>query len=271
MPLFTFILRITRQTALAIFLLILPLSAYCVANQLSDRHSNESSRGIARISDPHVWLSHEERATLETRLGEFWNRTGLKVSVLIDSPPDARESLDSYSERIAKRWGLIGQSGTPGGILLVIDPQEKRAALSVSSELVKDFPSGSIERIIHGNINPMLMHGKLASGIGVGIERISVFLEQPNHFNRSLFARGQGALVLFAIFIAGMILRRIWGPLRSALAAAVCFGALVCLDGFNLDFAWYEVLFGAALSSVFLGLFVWIGLGNDTSTGTTEK
>ncbi|MGE5027748.1 MAG: TPM domain-containing protein [Betaproteobacteria bacterium] len=271
MPPFTFFLGIMRQTVLAALLSLLPAMAFCGAGQPSDNPLlSESGRGISRISDPHGWLRHEDRAALEDRLGEFWNRTGLKVSILVDSSSNAWESLESFSKRIAEAWGLSGTSGQPGGVLLVVDPQAKQAGLSVSSELMTDFPSGSIDRIINGNINPMLRRGELAGGITEGFERIAAFLEQPYRINTSLFARGYGAVASFGLFFAGMMLKRRWGPIRSSMAAALSFGTLVCFDGFTLGFSWFEVLFCAALSSTFLGLFVWIGLGDDIPADTAK-
>lgn len=260
---FSFFLCVTRRAVLAILLSLLPAPAFCFADQSADRPLHEPGRGIARVSDPHGWLRHEDRAALEDRLGEFWDRTGLKVSILINSPSTMGESLESFSQRIAETWGLAGKSGKPGGVLLIVDPQARRAALSVSSELVTDFPAGSIDRIINGNVNPMLRRGELAGGITEGFERIAAFLEQPDRINTSLFAQGYGVLASSSLFFAGMMLRRRWGAIRSAKATALTFGTLVCFDGFNLGFPWYGVLFCAALSSAFLGLFVWIGMGGD--------
>lgn len=267
----TFFLGIMRRSALAISLLLLPAPAFCLADQSTDPPLHEPERGIARISDPQGLLRHEDRAALEDRLGEFWNRTGLKVSILVDSSSNAWESLESFSERIAEAWGLAGKSGQPGGVLLVADPQARRAALRVSSELMMDFPPGSIDRIINGNVNPALRRGELAGGITDGFERVAAFLEQPSRVNTSLFARGYGALASFGLFFAGMMLRRRWGALRSAVAAALAFGAVVCFDGFSMGFSWYEVLFCAALSSPFLGLFVWIGMGSDIRADGAKK
>lgn len=266
-----FFLGIMRGMVLASLLSLLPTTAFSIAEQSADTTLSESTRGIARISDPHGWLNHEERAALEQRLGEFWKHTGVKISILVDSPPNGRESLESFSKRIATTWGLTEKYGQPGGILLVIDPRAKRAALNVSTELETDFPSGEINRIINGNVNPMLMHGDLADGITLAVERVSVFLEQPNRINSSLFARGYGILASAGLFFTGMILRRRWGAMKSAVTVAFGFGALVCLDGFNLGFSWYGVLFCAALSSFLLGLFVWVGMGNDSPADATKQ
>ncbi len=258
----TFLLGMVQGAVVALLLSLAPAPAYCFAGQLAVSPS-DSGRGIARIYDPHGWLRHEERAALEGRLGEFWNRTGLPVSILIDSSSNSWESLESYTERTAKKWGLAGVPGQPGGLLLVVDPQMSKAALKVSAELAKEFPSGSLERIITAHVNPMLVQGHLAGGIALAFERIAATLEQSNRFNSSLFARGYGVLAAFGFFMAGMLLRRRWGPLRGAMVAALGFGTLVCFDGFTLGFPWLGVLFCAALSSFFLGLFVWVGMGND--------
>lgn len=254
--------RILQKTLLAILLTLLPAWAFCLDVAPPVQH-HEPTRGIARISDPHSLLRHEERAALEQQLAGLWTRSGLKISVLIDSPENSWESLESFTKRIAKRWGLTGISEQPGGILLVVDPQAKRAALSVSPELLTDFPAGSVERIINGNINPMLMQNALAGGISEGFERLAGYLDKPERVNRSLFAHGYGTLAAFGLFFVGMMLRRRWGALRSAAVTALCFATLICFDGFALGFPWYGVFSCAALAAFFLGLFVWIGMGND--------
>ncbi|HEY0634359.1 MAG TPA: TPM domain-containing protein [Gammaproteobacteria bacterium] len=268
-PLSLFLGRM-RGPVIATLLVLAPASAFSLTGHVAALSPSESLRGATHIADPHGRLHHEERARLEAQLGEFWRGTGVRVSVLVESPPNTWESLDSFSQRTAKKWNLAGSSEQTGGLLLVVDAQRRQAALSVSADLLREFPAGSIARIISGNVNPLLRRGELAGGISEGIKRIAAILEQSNRINHSLFARGYGALALFGLLMAGMMLRRKWGALRSATAAALSFGALVCFDGFTMGFPWYGVLFGAALSAFFLGLFVWVGLGNDTPTDTAK-
>lgn len=268
-PLTIFLGRI-QGLVIATMLVLAPASAFSLAGDVAALLPSESLRGATHITDPLGWLHHEERAQLETQLGEFWRRTGVRVSVLVQSPSNAWESLDAFSQRTAKKWDLAGGSGQTGGLLLVVDAQQKQAALSVSADLLREFPAGSVARIISGNVNPLLRRGEVAGGISEGIKRIAAILEQSNRINHSLFARGYGALALFGLLMAGMMLRRKWGALRSAAAAALSFGVLVGFDGFTMGFPWYGVLFGAALSAFFLGLFVWVGLGNDTPTDSAK-
>ncbi|HEY0719682.1 MAG TPA: TPM domain-containing protein [Gammaproteobacteria bacterium] len=255
---------------MATLLLLAPASAFSLAVPVAALSPSVPLRGSPLITDPDGRLHHEERAQLEAQLGEFWRRTGVRASVLVASPPNRWESLESFSQRTAKKWDLAAGSGRSGGLLLVVDAQQQQAALSVSAELMKEFPGDSIARIISGNVDPLLRRGELAGAISEGIKRTAAILGQSNRINHSLFARGYGALALFGLFIAGMILRRKWGAMRSATAAALSLGALVCLDGFAIGFPWYGVLFGAALSAFFLGLFVWVGLGNDTPTDSAK-
>jgi hypothetical protein len=109
----------------------------------------------------------------------------------------------------------------------------------------------------------MLLQNALAGGISEGFERIAGYLDQPDRVNRSLFAHGYGTLAAFGLFFVGMLLRRRWGAMRSAAITALCFATLICFDGFTLGFPWYGVISCAALAAFFLGLFVWIGMGND--------
>ncbi|MDD5330863.1 MAG: TPM domain-containing protein [Sulfuricella sp.] len=241
--------------ALAVVLALIP-----AAESLGGQALNEPLRGIARVTDPRGWLNPEDRAALEDRLAAFWSRTGLKVSVLVAAHRDEGESLEAYANQTAETWGL---AGTPGGVLLVADPEQRRAALSVAPRLMADVPEGAIARIIDGNVNPMLRRGELAGGIREGVERIAAFLENPSRLNTSLFARGYGTLAAFGLFLAGVMARPRFGPVKAGAGAALLFGTLVCFDGFGLGFHWAGVLFCAALSAGFLGLFVWIGTGSD--------
>lgn len=238
------------------WLLMMPLS---FANTTGETGTgSEQPRGIARVVDPEGWLPHKDRAALEDRLGEFWGKTGIKTSILITA--NSPGSLEDYARHTAERWRL---AGSQGGILLVADAKSGQAALNISPELMREIPRGSIDRIIQGSVNPMLMRGDLAGGITEGIERIAAFLENPNRLNTSFFVRGYGALAAFGLFLAGMMARRRFGPVRAGAGTALLFGALVCLDGFGLGFHWAGVFFCAALSASFLGLFVWIGMGED--------
>lgn len=257
-----------RQVLLAFLLALVSAPAFCVTEQgaVSLLHASPQV-----INDPHEWLRLEERERLEARLTELWYRNGLRVSVVIDSPQQSWESLESYAERIAGAWGVSGNSAQPGGILLLVDPHARRAALIVAHDRVMDFPSGEIGRIINGNVNPLLTRGELAGGISEGIKRLSAHLAKPTWMNRSLFARGYGVLAAFGLFFAGLLLKRRWGVSRGVVVAALPFAALVCFDGLTLGFPWYSVIFAAALAASFLGLFVWIGMGKESTVNRLDQ
>lgn len=265
----TLFLDLLHRSSLAL-LLLLPAVAFSITVPLVLPPMSDSERGIARVSDPHAALRHEERAVLEGRLAELWRRTGLKVAVVIDSPDNEWESLTGFAQRLAVSGGLSARDAKPGGVLLVVDPQAQQAALRVSTELAGAFTPAEIERILAASVNPLLRQGRLAQGVEEGVKRIAAVLDQPKWVNRSLFARGYGIAASFGLFLGGLLLRRRWGALKSATAAALSFALLVCIDGFTLGFPWYGVLFCAALSALFLGLFVWIGTGSDAPAGSSK-
>ena len=248
------------RTAAILLLVLLPLTA---SANLPEKPALPEPAGAVRLSDPHDLLSQEEKRAIEEQLTGFWLQTGLTLSIVIDSPNNPWESLESFAQRTAASRGQNGNGDAQRDILLVVDPHARRAAWRTSSDLLAEFPSADVGRIINGTVTPMVMQGALAAGIAEGIKRIAAILAQNSHLNHSLFVRGYGTLAAAAIVIAGIVMRRRWGASKSAQVAALIFAAMVCYDGFTLGFPWYGVLFGAALASVFIGLFVWIGLGSD--------
>ncbi len=270
MPSHTVHLGITQWAVLAFFLLLLPKTAFCLEDNTQGVSIYELAQESTPIHDLHGRLGRDERMKLEDLRNEFWKNTGLRLSVVIIAQDNSLETFDSFSGRIVKALDN-GKSGRTDDIVLVVDPNARRAFLDVDKRLSKDFPPGSIETLINNKINPALMKEGLVGGITKGINGVTSFMVQHNRTNRSIFIHGYGAVAAIGIFLAGMLLRRRWGATNSAFTASACFGAVVGFDAFNSGFAWYEVLSFVILTAPFLGMFVWIGMGNDLTDNTANN
>lgn len=194
-----------------------------------------------RVTDLTGTLSAQQRAALEQTLAEFEARKGAQVAVLMVAST-LPETVEQYAVRVEEAWKL-GRKGVDDGVLLVIAKDDRRLRIEVGYGLEGAIPDAAGKRIIEDEIVPRFKQGDFYAGIRAGTDRIMRTIEgeplppprraadpsaAPDLFDWLVPA-------LFLVFIAGSVLRMLFGRLLSAgLIGSVCatvvwllFGSLI--------------------------------------------
>ncbi len=188
-----------------------------------------------RVTDLTATLSASERQALETKLADWEAQTSNQLAVLI-VPTTAPEPIDEYSIRVAEAW-KIGQKNKDNGALVIIAKDDKRMRIEVGYGLEGVLTDVTSRRIIAETVAPYFKQGQFAAGINAGVDRIIEVVSEgkplPPPKQQGAPRRGGGGfdlgtlfiILLFAVPIAGAVLRRIFGNLGGSAVGAGVVGA----------------------------------------------
>src|ERR1035437_2473553 len=207
-----------------------------------------------RVVDQTATLSSGDVASLTQTLKNLETRKGSQVAVLI-VPTTAPETIEQYSIRVAEAW-KIGRKKIDDGALLVVAKNDRKLRIEVGYGLEGALNDVTAKRIIDEIITPKFRNGDFAGGISDGVDRIIGVIEgeplpapAPGKQQSSGWLGHVGRLdplVLFAIFVVGVILRTTLGRLIGSVTTGSVVGAL----------AWF--IAGSLAASVIVGVIAFI-------------
>jgi uncharacterized protein len=207
------------------------------------------------VTDLTGTLSAGQQAALEQKLAAFEARKGAQVAVLI-VPTTQPEEIEQYGIRVAEAWKLGREKADDGAILLVAK-EDRALRIEVGYGLEGALTDALSNRIIDETIVPHFRAGDFFGGIDAGVDRMLAVIDgEPLPPPEPGWSPGAYSglerflpFALFAIPVAGAVLRRLFGRvLGPVLAGGVVF-ALVWLVTriflIALGFALFTALFAA--------------------------
>ncbi len=180
----------------------------------------------ARVTDLTGTLGASDQASLEQKLATFEARKGAQVTVLIVATTRPEE-IEQYSIRVVAAWKL-GRAKSDDGAILVIAKDDRALRIEVGYGLEGALTDALANRIIDETIVPRFRDGDFSGGVNAGVDALLAVIdgEPLPEPERPRFAVGEpGALerllpmLLFAIPVAGSVLRAIVGGVLGALLA----------------------------------------------------
>lgn len=116
-------------------------------------------------------MSEAKRQELEQFLLAFDKNSSAQIAVLtIPSLKD--ESLEGYSIKVAREWGL-GNAEDSKGVLLLIAFNEKKIRIEIGYGVEGDLTDAKCGMIIRNVIAPNFQNGKYSEGIIKGVKAIA--------------------------------------------------------------------------------------------------
>jgi uncharacterized protein len=185
------------------------------------------------VTDLTQTLTPGQVSELEQRLRDFETKKGSQVAVLI-VPTTQPETIEQYSIRVAEAWKL-GRKGVDDGVLLLVAKEDRAVRIEVGYGLEGALPDVFANRITDQVIVPHFRNGDYYGGISEGVTRIIGIIEgeplpEAAPQGESHAMRGIGSalpLLLMFVFVAGGILRRIFGKFGGAALTGGVAGVLV--------------------------------------------
>jgi uncharacterized protein len=148
----------------SLLLLLIFCTPINAAKSIEDKLPNKPNELITNLSvSLPRFLSQEEKLSLENKLVEFANQTGVQIAILIT---DDLLELDpnDYSTRVFNKWG-IGDK-TNRGILILIKPTSPRVIYINTGYASEGYlPDASAKLIIERVLKPNFKQGLYYQGL----------------------------------------------------------------------------------------------------------
>jgi uncharacterized protein len=237
-----------------------------------------------RVVDQTGTLSSGDIASLTQSLKGLEARKGSQIAVLI-VPTTAPETIEQYSIRVAEAW-KIGRKKIDDGALLVVAKDDHRLRIEVGYGLEGALNDVTAKRIIDEIITPKFRSGDFAGGISAGVNRIIAVIDgEPLPVPEPRQNSGASGhiedlfnpFIIFAVFVAGAILRTTLGRLIGSVATGGVVGLLAwfILGSLALSFilaaiAFVFTLFGESIASS-NGRGGWSGGGGSFSGSSSSS
>ncbi len=207
----------------------------------------------ARVLDQTHTLDAASTRALEAKLAALEQSKGTQIAVLMVAAT-APESVEQYALRVVDAWKL-GRKGIDDGVLLLIAKDERALRIEVGYGLEGAIPDALAKRIIAEIIVPRFKAGDFAGGVDAGVDAL-IKLVQGEPLPEPVKSEGgglgeQAPLLMMFVFVAGGILRSLFGRLPgAAVAGGVAFlGAWLLLGGVLLALLVALVAFVFTLAS----------------------
>ena len=182
-----------------------------------------------RVTDLAGTLSAPQRDALESKLAAFEKQRGSQVAVLI-VPTIGDETIEEFAGRVADEWQL-GRKGVDDGVLFAIAMKERRMRIHTGRGVQGTLTDALSKRIVSEIVSPSFRSGDFAGGIDAGVDAIMKAIEgEALPLPKEAPSRGKvdttssfGDFAIFALFaipIAGMALRSIFGRFFGATLAS---------------------------------------------------
>jgi uncharacterized protein len=122
------------------------------------------------IVDQTNTLSQEQKQSLANKISKERGQTGNQVGILMIKSLEG-DSLEDYSLRVARGWG-IGQKDRNSGVLLLVVKDDRKLRIEVGYGLEGALTDARSSQIIRNRITPQFKEGKYFEGIDAGVDGI---------------------------------------------------------------------------------------------------
>ena len=187
----------------------------------------------SRVTDLTGTLSGAAVARIEAKLKDLEAKKGSQVAVLI-VPTTQPEEIEQYGIRVAEAWKL-GRKGVDDGAILLVAKDDRRVRIEVGQGLEGALPDAIANRIVAETITPHFKQADFDGGVEAGVNQIiSVINGEPLPAPDKKWERHSGLgnllpVLLIVVFVAGGVLRAMFGRLFGSIATGGLAGGIVWL------------------------------------------
>lgn len=151
-----------------LFILVASLVAPgLVRAQAADSTAPDLGPARAYVTDQAELLGRAEQARIETYLGKVERELGSQFA-LVTIETAMPGTIEEYSERLFREWG-IGGAKEDEGLLLLVAARDRKVRFEVGYGLEGVLPDGRVGGIIRQRITPAFKQGEFADGMLAGL------------------------------------------------------------------------------------------------------
>jgi uncharacterized protein len=187
----------------------------------------------ARVTDLTGTLSGEAVTRIEAKLADLEAKKGSQIAVLM-LPTTQPEDIEQFGIRVEDAWKL-GRKGVDDGAYLIVAKNDRRVRIEVGYGLEGALPDAIANRIITETITPHFKLGDYDGGVEAGVDQmISVVNGEPLPAPDTKWEHHSSLgnllpLLLVVVFVAGGVLRAIFGRLLGSVATGGLTGGIAWL------------------------------------------
>ena len=127
------------------------------------REAGWTPRLEGRVRDYGQFLTNAQEAELSHQLNQFEERTRHQFALLTVEALPCGETIESFSLRTAKAWGL-GQRGRDNGLLITVSRKEQLIRIEVGTGLAGVIPREVAQGVLEASLLPKFTTQRFYSG-----------------------------------------------------------------------------------------------------------
>ena len=115
------------------------------------------------------------------------------------------DSLEEYSLKVARQWG-IGDKKKSNGVLLLIAKNDRKMRIEVGNGMEGSLTDARASQIIRNTIAPKFRSGDYAGGVEAGVKRIIDAAEGRNLSDNDMDGESIVSMLFIVIFITIIVI-----------------------------------------------------------------
>ena len=152
------------------------------------------------IIDQTESLANEDIDRIAQLINAERQKKSFQIGVLMFSTLGSDDSLEEYSLKVARQWG-VGDKKKSNGVLLLIAKNDRKMRIEVGNGMEGSLTDARASQIIRNTIAPKFRSGDYAGGVEAGVKRIIDAAEVRNLSDNDIDGESIVSMLFIVIFI----------------------------------------------------------------------
>ena len=157
------------------------------------------------IIDQTESLANEDIDRIAQLINAERQKKSFQIGVLMIPTLGSDNSLEEYSLKVARQWG-IGDKKKSNGVLLLIAKNDRKMRIEVGNGMEGSLTDARASQIIRNTIAPKFRSGDYAGGVEAGVKRIIDAAEGRNLSDNDIDGESIVSMLFIAIFITIIVI-----------------------------------------------------------------
>lgn len=157
------------------------------------------------IIDQTESLANEDIDRIAQLINAERQKKSFQIGVLMIPTLGSDDSLEEYSLKVARQWG-VGDKKKSNGVLLLIAKNDRKMRIEVGNGMEGSLTDARASQIIRNTIAPKFRSGDYAGGVEAGVKRIIDAAEGRNLSDNDIDGESIISMLFIVIFITIIVI-----------------------------------------------------------------
>ncbi len=157
------------------------------------------------IIDQTESLANEDIDRIAQLINAERQKKSFQIGVLMIPTLGSDDSLEEYSLKVARQWG-IGDKKKSNGVLLLIAKNDRKMRIEVGNGMEGSLTDARASQIIRNTIAPKFRSGDYVGGVEAGVKRIIDVAEGRNLSDNDIDGESVVSMLFIVIFITIIVI-----------------------------------------------------------------